>query len=128
MHQGMKTDRLEDKFRTKINLVLHYLLSFIEFTLVISILIFCFFIIQGYLIMGDLQFNVSRSSISRNDILLVVIMIYPMTLGIILWMFFNICGLITGLKRKWKFVIGGLLLCLINVLLMNTSQFSWILG
>ena len=127
--KAMETQNIECNGKIKIDIILNSLFAFIEFTMLISILIFSFFIAKGYAILGHIPFYGDTEVISYDgfDRTIVILMFYPMFCGYLLWMFLIFCGLLLGFKRKWKSIIIGLVLCVLNILAMNTSQFAWIL-
>lgn len=90
---------------------------------------FLYFIVNGYVNLGHIPFYGDRELIAYNglDRILVIVMIYPMCLGYLLWLFFILCGFLSGIERKPINIIIGLGLCILNLLAMFSSQFAWIL-
>jgi hypothetical protein len=125
----MKTQDIEFISKSKMNMTLHSMLIFVEFTMLISILIFCFFTIKGFLILGHIPFSGDKEVISYNgfDRKIVMVMLYPMFYGIFVWIFLMVCGLLSSFERKRKAIIIGLILCVLNFLVMCSSQFAWII-
>ena len=125
----MQTLDTEFTKNSRVNKALNFLFIIVEFAMLLSILIFCFFIIKGYLILGHIPVYGDKEIISYNgfDRTITRIMLYPMFYGIYAWILLTICGLLLSFKRKRKSVIIGLILCVLNLAAMFSSQFIWIL-
>lgn len=113
----------------KINKILLSMIKFIEISLIISILLFCYFLIKGLLILGHIPCSGDQEVISNFgfDRKIVIVMLYPMFYGILLWMIFMVCGMILKVRRTRRAFIIGLILCILNILIMLSSQLAWIM-
>lgn len=105
------------------------MIKFIEVSLIVSILLFCYFLIKGFLILGHIPYSGDQEVISNIgfDRKIVIVMLYPMFYGILLWIIFMVCGMILKVRRTRRAFIIGLILCLLNILIMLSSQLAWIM-
>ncbi|MFN3755218.1 hypothetical protein [Flavobacterium sp.] len=125
----METKNIEFTPQNKIHITLNSLIVFVEVAMLISILIFSFFILKGFIILGHIPFYGDKEVISYNGFerIVAMIMLYPMFYGILSWTFLTVCGFLSSYRRKNKELLIGLILCLLNVLIMFSSQFEWII-
>ena len=125
----METQNIEYSRKSKISIILNSMFTFIELSMIISFIIFCFFVIKGYAILGHIPFYGDKEVISYNgfDRKVVMAMLYPTFYGMFSWIFLIVCGIIVNVNRKRKAVIFGLVLCLLNILILFSSQFEWII-
>ncbi|WP_432670978.1 hypothetical protein [Flavobacterium sp. SM2513] len=125
----METQNIELTKKSRINATFNSVLVFIELTMLLSILIFSFFVIKGYSVLGHIPFYGDKEIVSFNgfDRKVVIIMLYPMWFGVYVWIFILVCSFLSNFKRKRKAVIFGLILCLLNILAMFSSQLAWII-
>lgn len=125
----MEAINTESTRKTKITIILNSMLIFIEFSMIISILIFCFFVAKGFSVLGHIPFYGDIEVISYNglDRKVAIAMFFPILYGTFSWIFITICGIILNVNRKRKAIVLGSILCLLNILMMFSSQFAWII-
>lgn len=125
----METNKIEFMPFKRIHIIFNYLIYFVEVSLLISILIFTFFIVKGFIILGHIPFYGDKEvkSFHGFERIVEMIMLYPMFYGILSWAFLTVYGFLSNYRRKNKELFIGLILCLLNVLIMFSSQLAWII-